>query len=93
MGDIPYLGELFKHRTDSKSKTELLIFPHPHVATDASALPGMAKDEVNGLRLVPNAVQPGTFQDHLEGTMRRQSTTTQPVEPLMVPPTAPARTL
>jgi len=32
LGDIPILGELFKHTTKDKVKTELLIFLTPHVA-------------------------------------------------------------
>jgi general secretion pathway protein D len=31
LGDIPYLGNLFKRKTKSDSKTELLIFLTPHI--------------------------------------------------------------
>ena len=37
LGDIPYLGNLFKTRTKSTSKTELLIFLTPKVITDRSS--------------------------------------------------------
>jgi type IV pilus assembly protein PilQ len=37
LGDIPYLGNLFKTRTNSSSKTELLIFLTPKVVSDRSA--------------------------------------------------------
>jgi type IV pilus assembly protein PilQ len=37
LGDVPYLGNLFKTRTKSNSKTELLIFLTPKVVTDRSA--------------------------------------------------------
>lgn len=37
LGDIPYLGNLFKTRTRTTSKTELLVFLTPKVITDRSA--------------------------------------------------------
>ena len=37
LGDVPYLGNLFKTKTMSTSKTELLIFLTPKVVTDRTA--------------------------------------------------------
>ena len=37
LGDVPYLGNLFKTRTVTTSKTELLIFLTPKVVTDRTA--------------------------------------------------------
>jgi type IV pilus assembly protein PilQ len=37
LGDIPYLGNLFKTRTTSRNKTEMLIFLTPKIVTDRSA--------------------------------------------------------
>ena len=37
LGDIPYLGNLFKTKTTSSSKTELLIFLTPKIVTDRTA--------------------------------------------------------
>ena len=37
LGDIPYLGNLFKTRTTTSTKTELLIFLTPKVVTDKTA--------------------------------------------------------
>ena len=37
LGDVPYLGNLFKTRTVSANKTELLIFLTPKVVTDRTA--------------------------------------------------------
>ncbi|MDP9045396.1 MAG: type IV pilus secretin PilQ [Pseudomonadota bacterium] len=37
LGDVPYLGNLFKTRTRSSDKTEMLIFLTPKVVTDRSA--------------------------------------------------------
>ena len=36
LGDVPYLGNLFKTRTKSSSKTEMLIFLTPKIVTDRS---------------------------------------------------------
>jgi type IV pilus assembly protein PilQ len=38
LGDVPYLGNLFKTRTKSSNKTELLIFLTPKVVTERSAV-------------------------------------------------------
>jgi general secretion pathway protein D len=85
LGDIPYLGMLFKRTTNSKTKTELLIFLSPHVALRPDALPAMSRDEERGTKLVPNAVSPGTFQDQMRGLERGGATTrpdvSKPVEP------------
>jgi type IV pilus assembly protein PilQ len=37
LGDIPYLGNLFKTKSRSTSKTELLVFLTPKIITDRSA--------------------------------------------------------
>jgi len=37
LGDIPYLGNLFKTRSRSSAKTELLVFITPKVINDRSA--------------------------------------------------------
>jgi type IV pilus assembly protein PilQ len=38
LGDVPILGNLFKTRTKSNNKTELLIFITPKVVNDRSGL-------------------------------------------------------
>jgi general secretion pathway protein D len=77
LGDIPLIGALFRYSTNDKTKTELLIFLTPHVAMEPERLQGMSQDEVNGLKLTPDAVQPGTFQEQMQG-MQRGGSTTQP---------------
>ena len=37
LGDVPYLGNLFKTRTTSRNRTEMLIFLTPKVVSDRSA--------------------------------------------------------
>ncbi|HSV15640.1 MAG TPA: type II secretion system secretin GspD, partial [Tepidisphaeraceae bacterium] len=70
LGDIPLLGLAFQRNQVTKTKTELLIFLTPHVAAAPEQLKPMSADEMKGLKLTPQAVQPGTFQDHMEGMQR-----------------------
>jgi general secretion pathway protein D len=72
LGDIPFVGEAFKRRQDKKTKTELLIFLTPHVASEPDLLKDMSKQEIEGSKLVPNAVDPNAFQEHKEGLQRGQ---------------------
>jgi general secretion pathway protein D len=82
LGDIPWIGQLFKRTRQTKSKTELLIFLTPHVALRPDLLPAMGQDELNGTRLMPNAIAPGAFNEHLKGL--RRGATTAPT--ILVPP-------
>lgn len=70
LGDIPFLGLLFQRNNVTKTKTELLIFLTPHVAAAPESLKPMSIDEQKGLKLTPEAVQPGMFQEHMEGMQR-----------------------
>jgi general secretion pathway protein D len=67
LGDIPFVGMLFQRKEDTKTKTELLIFLTPHVAQRPSQLQAMGEDEIKTTKLLPNAVAPGTFQEHQKG--------------------------
>ena len=77
LGDVPYLGLLFKRTQNTKIKTELLIFLTPHVAMVPNVMQKMSDEEVRDLKLVPTAVQPGTFEQQMKG-MAAGATTTQP---------------
>lgn len=44
-GDIPLLGWLFKYKTMSKTKTNLLVFLTPHVVTEAEHLGRLSQDK------------------------------------------------
>jgi len=79
LGHIPLVGTLFSHTVQDKTKTELLIFLTPHVAHEPGELKGMSEDELRGTQVVPNAVSPGTFDDHMRG-MARGGHTPQPAE-------------
>jgi general secretion pathway protein D len=78
VGDIPILGELFRRTQIDKSKTELLIFLTPHVAQQPDTLDAMTSDEMHGTKVIPNAVEPGMFQDHMKGMKRGDVPETKP---------------
>jgi general secretion pathway protein D len=79
IGDIPIVGALFRRNQTTISKTELLIFLTPHVASRPDFLKAMSKDELEGAKIVPNAVDKNAFRDQLEGL--RRGSATQPVGP------------
>jgi type II secretory pathway component GspD/PulD (secretin) len=74
LGDIPLLGPAFQRNTVTKVKTELLIFLTPHVAQQPSTLKPMSEDELRGTKLTPQAVEPGTFDEHMRGLERGGAT-------------------
>jgi general secretion pathway protein D len=78
LGDIPVLKEIFSRTRRTKTKTELLIFLTPHVAEGPGALDMMTDDELGGTKLAPNAVEPGMFQEHLNGMGRGAMPMTRP---------------
>lgn len=83
LGDIPLLGLLFQRNTNDKTKTELLFFLTPHVAQRPAYLNAMSKDDMKTMKLTPNAVQPGLFQQYMRDMQRG---TTQPTtEPTTKP--------
>lgn len=45
LGDIPFIGNLFKRKTSSDSKTELLIFLTPYIVQAPSQLAALAQHE------------------------------------------------
>jgi len=51
LGDIPLLGNLFKHKTSSNAKTELMIFLTPHVVQSPTMLASIATHEQNHMLL------------------------------------------
>jgi general secretion pathway protein D len=75
LGDIPLLGGLFRRTTQSKVKTELLIFITPQVVKGPEDLKRISDAEQSATELLPSAVEEGAFQKHMEGM---QGVTSQP---------------
>lgn len=66
LGDIPWVGQLFRRTERSHVKTELLLFLTPEVIEDPSELTAMTarvRDEATDLRDEDN---PGLLQQHLD---------------------------
>jgi len=71
LGDIPFLGELFKRPAGQEDQDRTLDLPHAARGHPAGALQGMSNDERRGTKLVPNAVlYPAAFEDTSRGLQR-----------------------
>jgi len=81
LGDLPVLKYVFSRTQVDKTKTELLIFLTPHVAPMPDLLNPMSQDELRGTKLTPDAVDPGTFDQHMQGMRRGDIPATQRVNP------------
>ncbi|MDB5296286.1 MAG: hypothetical protein JWO31_2269, partial [Phycisphaerales bacterium] len=79
LGDLPLVGPIFARTVVTKAKTELLFFLTPHVAQSPDLLPDAAAQEEQGLRITPNAVTPGKYEEHRRGLERGRMPFTQPV--------------
>ena len=65
LGDIPLLGNLFRHKVSTDAKTELLIFLTPHVIQAPSQLAMMTESEKNHT-LVPKSYSEDELDRFLE---------------------------
>jgi general secretion pathway protein D len=65
LGDIPILGNLFKHKMDSNSKSELLIFLTPHVIGTPTQLAGLSDREKDHM-LMPKSYSEEELDRFLE---------------------------
>ncbi|HVT33042.1 MAG TPA: type II secretion system secretin GspD [Rhodanobacteraceae bacterium] len=50
LGDIPLLGNLFRYRTNSRSKTDLMVFLHPRILRDAATEASVSSEKYNYMR-------------------------------------------
>jgi len=65
LGDIPFLGYFFKHKTTSSAKTELLIFLTPHVIAMPTQLAAMSVQEREHM-LIPKSYSEQELDRFLE---------------------------
>jgi len=47
LGDIPYIGGLFRYTTRSRGKTNLIVFLRPVILRDAASMQGISSDRYN----------------------------------------------
>ena len=50
LGDIPFLGALFRNRSTIKEKTNLMVFIHPTILRDAATTTRMTSSKYNFIR-------------------------------------------
>jgi general secretion pathway protein D len=58
LGDIPLLGSLFRYRTNSKAKRNLMVFLHPTILRDPATADFYSRSKYDDLR----AAQLGLFE-------------------------------
>lgn len=78
LGDIPYLGALFRYDTRKRGKTNLIVFLRPVILRDASSIAGLSADRYNYI------IGQQRDLDSPDRLMRRE-----PGAPLLPPPGSP----
>jgi len=58
LGDVPYVGSLFKNETRTRKKTNLMVFLRPVVLRDALATDALTMDRYDLMRGVQQDAQP-----------------------------------
>src|SRR5207237_10577804 len=66
LGDIPGIGALFRRKTKSNRKTELMIFLTPHIVSDQNQLVAMAARVRQNTTLVSKALTEQELDSFLE---------------------------
>ncbi|MBN1866110.1 type II secretion system protein GspD [Candidatus Sumerlaeota bacterium] len=66
LGDIPFLGALFRRTQHDKSKTELLIFLTPHVVETQPELRQVSLTEKNKAQLAPQVFSPEQMDKYID---------------------------
>src|ERR1044071_8165510 len=66
LGDIPLLGNLFKHKIKSGAKTELIIFLTPHIVKAPSELAALSAKEKANAQLTPKAFTENELNRYLD---------------------------
>ncbi len=66
LGDIPFLGQLFKFSAKSNTKNELLIFLTPHIVEMPSGLAAMSVHETGQSQLITNSISEQELNRYLD---------------------------
>jgi general secretion pathway protein D len=81
LGDIPYLGALFRYDTRRRGKTNLIVFLRPVILRDAASMQGISTDRYNYIIGQQQAI------DKVDSLMRGEAMPPQ-LPPLGSPPPA-----
>jgi len=105
LGDIPLLGNLFRYRTNSRQKTDLMVFLHPRILRDAATEASVSSEKYNYMRteqlqmrqedwpVTPRSLRPMLPEVHdflASPTLDGQPDLVKPT-PLQPPPASPRR--
>lgn len=82
LGDLPYVGSLFRYTTRSRGKTNLIVFLRPVILRDAASIQNLSSDRYNYVIGQQRAI------DRTEALMRGE-----PSAPELPPPGSPAPTV
>lgn len=72
LGDIPLLGNLFKRKIKSDTKTELIIFLTPYVVAEPGQLAELTAHEAGQAELAPKAFSEQELQKYIDGVPMKQ---------------------
>ena len=70
LGDIPWIGSVFRRKIHDKTKTELLIFLTPHVVQTTGRLANLSAEETQKAHLIPTAFTGDELDRHLDNHER-----------------------
>jgi len=74
LGDIPILGDLFKHHQSTKQKEELVIFLTPHIIQSPDELPALSGSEkVQNTHFMTNSFSEQEVDQFLEKVPTKKS--------------------
>jgi general secretion pathway protein D len=66
LGDIPFIGNIFKESAKSSSKTELMMFLTPHIVQTAAQLNNMSNGETGQTTIIKTTVEEQELNRFLE---------------------------
>ena len=66
LGDIPFIGQLFKASSKAEAKTELLIFLTPHIVDAPSQLVNLTNPEMRQAPMITNSISEQELDRFLE---------------------------
>jgi len=78
LGDIPGLGNLFKRKAKSNTKTELLIFLTPHIVREPTDLAGVSANEKKSVEMAPKAFTQEELDKFIDGLPLKDSNAPEP---------------
>ena len=91
LGDIPFLGALFRSETREKKRTNLMVFLRPIVMRDASSANKLSLDRYDQIRARQQDAQPApSAVIPINESPVLPPNTAQPIAPVPVAPAAPA---